>query len=364
MGLDVYVHKFDDFETNQRVEEEVQKLEEEIWAEYGAYDSLTDEQKNEAVKRVQVIYFEHGLNNYGENTNGKETLKNNSTKYPEHLFKVGYFRSSYNDGGINRVLEQLLGENSDLYYVFNVEDGGYINVDWEEAKKRAVLILERFDTVLREDGAYSVDECRCNEFMPLPDVTDNEDALAVFQATREKYGFSQGPFEVLQVGFSKIPDPPVVGSPNEALKTFFQMRDIGIKVCEEDQYFPVPLKVRGIITGMRLSETQDSLLTLCPCFYFIIDKGESNDVENDRMLTNFSNSSGLFFFGEPAMVCSAINRFRKRFFGDEYVPVMYAISETTHDYEWYRQALEIVIETCDYVLSKPDASKYVLYWSS
>ena len=34
------------------------------------------------------------------------------------------------------------------------------------------------------------------------------------------------------------------------------------------------------------------------------------------------------------------------------------------DLSWYQQALEIVLETIEYVLSQPDKEKYVLHWSS
>ncbi len=33
------------------------------------------------------------------------------------------------------------------------------------------------------------------------------------------------------------------------------------------------------------------------------------------------------------------------------------------DLDWYLQALDIVVETCDYVLAQPDINKYVLHWS-
>jgi hypothetical protein len=30
---------------------------------------------------------------------------------------------------------------------------------------------------------------------------------------------------------------------------------------------------------------------------------------------------------------------------------------------WYQQALEVVVETCEWVLGQPDPSKYLLHWS-
>lgn len=42
-----------------------------------------------------------------------------SEKYPEHLFKKTYLRSSYNEGGFNHVAENLTGH--DLYWVFGIK---------------------------------------------------------------------------------------------------------------------------------------------------------------------------------------------------------------------------------------------------
>lgn len=41
-----------------------------------------------------------------------------STKYPDHLFNRRYLRSSYNDGGFNRAVPDMVGENHDLYWIF------------------------------------------------------------------------------------------------------------------------------------------------------------------------------------------------------------------------------------------------------
>jgi hypothetical protein len=61
-----------------------------------------------------------GLDIYLEFGKDGENIQQNSKKYPTHYFKVGYFRSSYNEWGLNRVLTKTIGK--DLYYIFEPPD--------------------------------------------------------------------------------------------------------------------------------------------------------------------------------------------------------------------------------------------------
>lgn len=54
---------------------------------------------------------------------GKKEIEMPSSKYPDHMFKVGYFRSSYNDGGLNTVLKNLA--LPDLYEIFGESEPDY-----------------------------------------------------------------------------------------------------------------------------------------------------------------------------------------------------------------------------------------------
>jgi hypothetical protein len=76
-----------------------------------------------------------------------------SAKYPQHLFKVGYFRSSYNEGGLSCVLRQQLGlpdlDDLLLYPLperdFHTDHDGYIQeVDWSAALGRVQQTLTDF----------------------------------------------------------------------------------------------------------------------------------------------------------------------------------------------------------------------------
>jgi hypothetical protein len=67
---------------------------------------------------------------------------------------------------------------------------------------------------------------------------------------------------------------------------------------------------------------------------------------------------------KPLPVHGIIMGFEKGFFGTEPVPCTYLVWEDEEKFEWYTQALEIVIETCDWVLAQKDKSKYWISWSS
>lgn len=80
------------------------------------------------------ISFAHGMQDYIEP----------SKRHPENYFKIGYFRSSYNEGGINNVLDLL--DLPDLYDIFEVEDSHeyYQKIDWGRAKELVTRLLDTF----------------------------------------------------------------------------------------------------------------------------------------------------------------------------------------------------------------------------
>ncbi len=45
------------------------------------------------------------------------------------------------------------------------------------------------------------------------------------------------------------------------------------------------------------------------------------------------------------------------------MPCTYLVYEAG-DMDWYKQALEIVVEMIEWVLGQPDPSKFYLHWSS
>lgn len=75
-----------------------------------------------------------------------EYVKKDSVKYPEHLFKIGYFRSSYNDDGINNVLKNF--GLSDLYDIFQPGQDEYeFAPNWEDVRQRVIDTLDGLKTL-------------------------------------------------------------------------------------------------------------------------------------------------------------------------------------------------------------------------
>lgn len=269
MGLDIYLYRYDDYNKTQELRDEYTRRESEIWEGNDAnekYNLLTDEQKDEYRNRVQEMALSLGLDKYGDDVTGKESIEMNSEKYPDHYFKIGYFRSSYNDGGIERILKNLgLPTMKDIFEY----DGEYLfQPDWIQALINVKNVISEFKT----KGAYRIQSVQANMF-------SNE----------------------------------VVKSSQEAMNLF-------IKEVEKQK--------------------------------------EYNETNPDREKFNYSNSHGEFFLAEPSKVLALIPG-TTEFFGQR--PCVYMVRES--DNTWYIQALEIIQETIEWVLSQENKEQYYLHWS-
>ncbi len=274
MGLDIYLYRYENFERTKKLEYDYNRFSEEAWHFGGTkYEDLTQLQKDEANAKVEAKALEMGLDKYGEDAETRKSIELASVRFPEHLFKIGYFRSSYNDGGINRILKNMVG--TDLYGLFPSRGDEYtFQPDWAQSKALAQQVLGKFRTKIAEDGPYRVMKASYNEFRGHPNkdpIKDEASALACFLETARKY------------------------------KT-------------------------------------DSL-------------------------GSFSNSQGEFFLKEPLKVVGIIEGVNRRYFVDESLPCSYVIYKDEDGFRWYIDALEIVLETCEWVLAQPDKDKFWLHWS-
>ena len=89
----------------------------------------------------------------------------------------------------------------------------------------------------------------------------------------------------------------------------------------------------------------------------------------------YSNISGEFALDEPMRVAAILpgledNVIRRvRGEAQTLAPCTYIVyesknnKETDRPHEWYQQALEIVVEMCEWVLAQPDVAMYRLAWS-
>lgn len=156
MGLDVYLEYCENWEEYQRKQELYSTETTKIWngiQKDRTWETLTQAEKDLANSQCKEYAASLGLGEWGGDPSCS-MIEINSKKYPDHYFKIGYFRSSYNDGGINRVLSNNLGENSDLYYIFNVQDNHeyQFTPDWNLAFDRVREVKKRLKERIKETG--------------------------------------------------------------------------------------------------------------------------------------------------------------------------------------------------------------------
>lgn len=151
MGLDVYLYRYDG-KTPAEAEALEEALERRIDATlpYLDHDKSTESDRNARYEERDVLRkqiaaeYECGEGEYG-GWNGKQCIKENDAVYPDHYFKLGYFRSSYNDSGIDRQARNYFGVDG-LYWIFDRtrEDEYVFQPDWAKARERALEMAQKF----------------------------------------------------------------------------------------------------------------------------------------------------------------------------------------------------------------------------
>jgi hypothetical protein len=112
------------------------------------------------------------------------------------MFKVGYLRSSYNDGGINHVLRNTIGK--DLYHVFfgdEKQNAYVIKPDWPTCLRRAIEVRDGLARHVEENGAYFVQDAEIvTAYADRPH--GEQEALAAFmKKKRERASAPAGSFD-------------------------------------------------------------------------------------------------------------------------------------------------------------------------
>jgi len=255
MGLDVGLIRYENYADAMRRQEEAQEEVDFIWDSYPSYESMSESQKDEAQQRAEAIYEEFGLGTWGMVSESEaRRIEIPSKTNPEHIFRIGYWRSSYNPSGINSVLRRNIG--TDLYEICGVEDHNsyHLQLDWNRVIERCVAAIEE----LSANSDYDV--VTVNSYFYTEKVSDQE-ALAVFKQ------------QVL------------VNSQFDSYSN------------SKGYFFKKPLQVVAVFTGTRHNET-------------------------------------------------------------------HLVVQNSDNYEFYIQALRIMIETAEYVLAQPDQDKYYVTWSA
>jgi hypothetical protein len=208
-----------------------------------------------------------------------DSIQHNSEKYPNHYFKIGYFRSSYNSWGLNSVLTRTIGK--DLYYIFERPgEKSDFKPKWSDCRMRCIDVIEEFSEFVKKIGNVSVMCVSPRIFIKEGDsIPENEkDATDIFLKVKE-------------------------GKENSLAFRSFSSGD--------GRFHLDGLKCYGFIPGKDYSGRD--------CTYVVFEP----ELEDDE--------------GLPGDV-----------------------------YKDYIKALEIVLETIDYILDKPvkEAKKYQLHWSA
>jgi hypothetical protein len=125
-----------------------------------------------------------GLDVYLKRNN--ETVELVPQSDPGHVFRVGYFRSSYNGSGFNSVMERC--GCPDLYAIFQPPQDAYqFKPNWHEAKVRAESALDQYRMHLKSPaGGHYVTFISASA-----KCASEREALAAFASEAEK----ERPFE-------------------------------------------------------------------------------------------------------------------------------------------------------------------------
>jgi len=179
MGLDIYLRKCADLDAAtaamDAAEEEVNKA----WDAAGVpYEQLTEQQKNSIRNECDAIYAKHGCTGKHNRHESIESVDAADSKIdPAHMFKLNYFRSSYNEGGIERVLRNLgLPTLHDIF--LPPDDRNDFRPDWEGALDRVNASIAAFDAHLASPmGMFGITHVR-----PMFEygAKDEAGALALF----------------------------------------------------------------------------------------------------------------------------------------------------------------------------------------
>jgi hypothetical protein len=246
MGLDVSLKYCVDRATELAKQQAAEEFSNQAWEKAGTYESMSDAQKDTVRSAVKAYNESNDLNEWGS-SNKIEGIELNSEIYPEHMFKIGYLRSSYNSGGINSVLERV--GCMTLYDIFEPKDGEYyVDIDWAGAQKRCQSAIDKYREHLTGEFA-GYDVMRITDFGHGGAKDDNEALELLKKQLREtkpegfrSYGNRDGDWYLDGVN--------VVGIvPNRGFGggVFLLTKDKETKAPEEDWYMQALVVTKEMI---------------------------------------------------------------------------------------------------------------------
>ncbi len=182
MGLDVYLSYYKDFKQSKENEEVFEKFSNNMWESVKEVEGvvLSEKTKTSVWEVLKKEAAKYGLDDYGCDITYCERIELDSQLYPEHYFKIGYFRSSYNDSGINTILKDVGAPN--LYDIFDHDDDEYeFSPDWNNSLYQVNEAIK----IVKANKGYRVETISANMFSPDDVFTSSTSALAKFKKTLE-----------------------------------------------------------------------------------------------------------------------------------------------------------------------------------
>ena len=112
---------------------------------------------------------------------GEQQIELDFEKCPDHLFKVGYFRSSYNEAGFNNMMEQY--GLPTLYDIFCADEQYIFAPNWEDALKRIEEGKKAVAELAETKGKY-----RVLRMKGLDTIKSEQEALDAFMEEIKRDG--------------------------------------------------------------------------------------------------------------------------------------------------------------------------------
>lgn len=186
MGLDIYLSYYKNYAKSKENESAYESFSDNLWEavkeEEG--EELCDKTKTRIKAILDKKAEELGLDEYGCDITYETRIEKNSEQYPEHNFKIGYFRSSYNSSGINGVLRDL--NIPDLYDIFEPGDEYEFSPNWNYA----LSVVQESIQLLKKDKGYRVETISANMFAPDDVAESPRQVLEIFNG--ESKSLSKG----------------------------------------------------------------------------------------------------------------------------------------------------------------------------
>jgi hypothetical protein len=178
MGLDIYLSHYSNYHQSKANEEAYEKMSENLYEAVQSVEGkeLTEDSRKRITETLEKEAEKLGLDSWGCDETYRTRVELDSKLYPEHMFKIGYFRSSYNDSGINRILKDLSIPN--LYDIFPHDDEYEFCPDWNHA----LDVVQQSIRMFKEDKGYRVETVSANMFAPDQVMKNPAQALEVFNA--------------------------------------------------------------------------------------------------------------------------------------------------------------------------------------